>query len=291
MHRACFLLVQQADGAPREDAAVAAQVLRPLRVGNLVLEGARNVDGGGIERLGDGRHAAREVVVDLLFGLLPCGCHALLEIAREFVDRGELIAQLARALTARLRGAQCRRLDLGDGFARFFRQGIGNGGVAVACDIGGNVAHGFGLFAAQVLDRCLRAFCQRANGLLQLPARLFGEGSGAGGDFGDLRLEPLEQFHRAATFCACGCDMAGQRCAADLGLLQHEAEAVGLIAEARQALVRVGYRSAQRAIGLFAASLQDLEQSHAFVGQSGNSPAVGVERISAGGEPFFKGYQ
>ena len=92
--------VEQADRAAGEDAAVAAQIGRPGGVRDLVRQGLGDVDGAGIQRFGDQRGTAREVVVDLLLGPLARVGDPALEVAGQFVDLGELVAQLHRGLAA-----------------------------------------------------------------------------------------------------------------------------------------------------------------------------------------------
>lgn len=93
-------IVDQPHRAAGKDAAVALEIGFPRRVGHFVGQGSGDVDRGGIQAVGDQRHATGEVVVDLLFGEFARVHHPLFEIAGEFVHLHQLIAQLDRRLAA-----------------------------------------------------------------------------------------------------------------------------------------------------------------------------------------------
>ena len=111
----CF---QQADRAPGEDAPVAPEVGRPGRVGDLGIHRPGDIDRIRIERFGDQRDPAGEIVVDLLFGALARMGNPAFKVRGQFADLGQLVAQLDRGFAPDAGGMAGRQFELAGGFRR-----------------------------------------------------------------------------------------------------------------------------------------------------------------------------
>ena len=88
-----FNIVHQTHRFSGENPTITLQICSPCGVANVLRQAFCDIDGVGIEALGDQCHPARKIIIDLLFRMLSRAGHAFFQIANQFIHFDQLIAQ------------------------------------------------------------------------------------------------------------------------------------------------------------------------------------------------------
>ena len=297
--RLCLARIEQPHRATGEDPAIALEIGGPGSVGDFTVHCPGDVDRVRIEAFGNQRDPPGEIVVDLLFGAGACMGDALLQVAGQLADLGQLIAQLDRGIAADPGGLGGGLLKLaghlgGAGAHRLFDRSLalvaeagsdrGNRAGAHLADPGNRGAGrgielvdcllqlGLGLlgqcqaFAADLLQRLVHGF-----ELSRLTAAL-------GGDPAVEVLDPLERFGKRGA--ALG-NVSGGSFALAFGLSEIAGEADDPAFDPGEPALAHLHRLGKIVARMLDAGLDQFEQADAAIGQLGDCGIGAVQSLAA----------